>query len=740
MAYENRLDDRQALELDGVELVRDFPPVPTKPDMKISWNSPDYYMYEGKPSGFGHFGTIARMANGDIVAVYQEQVTGTHYANDPSRRDVCRLSCDGGYTWSESTVIGTEPRIHQSVCPLSDGSIWLASVQKPDGRYYIPRSSDNGKTWNFDLEGVKNFVRAIQMSNGEIIAASAGVDEDGQEGRAVVITDPEGSKWETIFLKDQCGYQRDEWWLTETAEPGVLYALLRDQSQSNYLSQAWSRDYGRTWEGYSPSGVWFSPRPSRPYVTKLPDGTLVGIHSERGHGRIIAIPSFDGGKNWYRDAGVVVLDGINGWLTESHGYCSAAYTNDDLLLVAWYAGARSEMDPECKGRALYASHIDPRYFRRPGRGVRLAAEPPAAGLPAAGKPAAGKPAAISAVTDPNLICRWSFEEESRTAGRPDPCFDSVSGNYGRTTRVGRSDGKIGGSLRFNGRDSFVEIPDAPDMRVPNFFTLECFFRAESTGAMQALISKRPYYYLGLGEDRLSFQIGDPQNRGMPLLKIESGNEIEPNRWYHAAASLGIPSDGYVHARLYLDGVKVADVKPAEHGMRQENYKTGSGSYYVDAKPEFGPLYHEYAVFSGYQVISAMNLYLGADNITQRDFYSGDLDEVALYRRCLLDRDIAALAKRSYPTERSGFVTSAPIVQEGHGWGLLRAETDEPSGTEVVFSLLDENGRTLKTELKSNDTLADVEELSVRLRAELKTNDPSVSPTLRLWGMYGVIDE
>ena len=697
-------------------MIRDYPPVPTKPELKISWDDPGYYTYEGKPAGFGHFGTVARLANGRIIAVYQEQITGTHGPDDPSRRDVCRTSTDGGYTWSESVVIGTEPRIHMSVCPLQDGSVWLGSVQKPDGKHYIPRSNDCGKTWDFTLEGPEGFVRASQMSNGEIIAASSGVDEDGNQGRAVIITDPEGSKWETIFLRDQCGYQRDEWWITETAETGVLYALMRDQSQANYLSQAWSYDYGRTWHGYSPSGVWFSPRPSRPYVTTLPDGTLVGIHSERGHGRIIAVPSYDEGRNWHREASVVVLDGINGWLTGSHGYCSAAYTDEGMLLVAWYAGARPEMDPDCNGRAFYATHIDPKYFKRPYSGVRLAT----------GSGSAGS----------SLIGRWSFEDDP-----PGIACDSIAGNWGRSVRVGRCPGRIGRALHFNGTSSMVEIPDTPEMRVPNFFSIECFFRPDAVAEQQALISKRPFYYLGIAEGRLSFELGDPRREDMPVFRLLSEHDLEPGSWFHAVASYGIHGDGYVRARLYLDGEKIADVKPADHGMRPEDYQGAAGSYYVDMRPESGPLYYEYARFSGYQVDSSMNLHLGVDNSTRTGFFAGDLDEVSLYGRCLRDNEIRVLSRRGYSTEGPGVLTSGPIHVEGHGWGRLRADTDEPAGTTVAFRILDESGsQVLKDDVRPDDSLDGIPNLALRMEAELRTDNAAVTPVLRLWGMAGVIDE
>ena len=61
-----RCDFRGAdnLSLSGVEMVRDYAPIPAKPDLRVSWEKPDYYLHDGKPAGYGHFGQLARLPSG----------------------------------------------------------------------------------------------------------------------------------------------------------------------------------------------------------------------------------------------------------------------------------------------------------------------------------------------------------------------------------------------------------------------------------------------------------------------------------------------------------------------------------------------------------------------------------------------------------------------------------------------------------------------------------------------------
>ncbi len=716
-AYSNDFQKAEGLSLDGAEMIRDFPPVGQVPSVRISWNKPDYYVVDGKPSGFGHFGQLERLPNGHLIACCQEQATGSHGADDPTRRTVCRVSIDGGYTWSDSRPVSTESGLHWGLCALDDGTIWLAPVVRKEGKRYIPRSTDEGKTWDFSMASEEGFFRfTIQMSNGEMLGLRTTSDETGRKCRGVVITNPEGSKWERIPLGAQAGYQCDECWITETGTPGQLYLLMRDQSQAHYYSQSWSDDYGRTWYGYSPSGVWFSTRPSRPHVTCLPDGTLVAVHAERAHGRIMAVPSFDNGKTWHRDASICVLDGHGGWLTGSHGYCDSALTDEGLLMASWYAGAKAEMDPECNGRGFYGGHIDPRYFKRPCNGIRLATT--------------GDP------EDARLIGRWSFEDEVSEV-----VYDSVNGNYGRAQHIGLTAGKVGGGILFNGTDSQIEVPDTPEGRVPNFFTIECFFRAGDVQRPQALISKRPYYYLGVADGKLNFQLGDPNNENMPTIRVEGETTLEAGRWYHALATTGVGYSGYRYMWLYLDGEQEVEVNPYHEGLNNDNLKAGNGSYYVDMRPDAGPMYYGYGLYDGYHTPHSKNLHLGVDNITGTDFFGGELDEISLYGRMMYPDEVVQMATRGYITEKPGVVSSDVITMDGPAWGNFRAETYTPEGTAITFAILDESGeKVLKDNVNPGDSLGDIKAIALRIEAKLSTSDPSVSPVLKLWGMAGTIDE
>ena len=344
-------------------------------------------------------------------------------------------------------------------------------------------------------------------------------------------------------------------------------------------------------------------------------------------------------------------------------------------------------------------------------------------------------AATGGIQDPQLVGRWSFEGDQRdiVIGRPN-C------DYGKATRVARTEGKIGRAVRFDGSDSNVLIRDTPSMRVPNFFTVECFFRADRLEGQQAIVAKRPYYYLGIDGDKLTFQFGPPpgdQSEGMPTFRVDGETAIEAGRWYHVAAAVGTPHHSYKTASLYLDGQKIKFEYLGRAGMGRD-WSYAKSAYYLDLRPEKGPAFMNYGRYEGYQVPDSAHLHLGADNMTAKSFFQGALDEVTLYGRCLTAEEIDKLAKRGYT---SGRVTTDPIPLDGAGWGIFQAKTETPEGTAIRFDVLDgKTDEVLHPDAKPGDSLQDIKAKLIRLRAELSTKDPRVTPVLRSWAITGTGDD
>ena len=712
-AFDDRLDTDRGRTLQGVELIPRMHPVRDEPEVHVGADSERMKAGEKVRS---HFGRIASLPNGDLIVAYNERETGSH-SHDPTNHCLVRTSGDGGYTWDLPVVMDNEIRdraskgwhldnMHHGLTVLSDGTVWLAPARLDDDKYHVPRGTDGGKTWDFDLIAPAYMRYFHQMSNGEIIGVGASPKVEGlRSGRAVFITDTTAQKWERVDLGAQSGHEVDEACIVETGKPGELYILMRDQDRAHYYYNAWSPDFGRTWEGYAPSGVWYSLRPSMPFVTRTDDGILLALNSERSNGRIVVTPSFDGGRTWDLGRRIFVLDApAPGSLGGSHGYCSMASSGGDNWFGVWY-----------DARQFSGCSIDLGYIRRPFAGLRLAAG--------------------AAIDDPRPIARWSFEGKERNWMIGQPNRDD-----GKANLVARVDGRVGRAIRFNGNNSEVIVRDTPSVRVPSFFTIECWFRADRVEGEQALIAKRPYYYLGLAGDKITFQLGPPPGENPPrqVFRVDTEQAIEAGRWYHVAATVGTPYSSYKGARVYLDGKPAAFLDLTKDGMGRD-WSFNQAAYYLDARPEKGPAFMNYGKYKGYQVDPSAHLYFGVDNMTGQAHFQGSLDEVRLHGRCLAFAEIEKLAQSGYA--RSGSVTTDPIPLDGNGWGVFQAETDTPEGTAIKYAVLDANAeKVLRDNVKPGDSLHEIKDQTIRLQAELSTTNPSVSPVLKTWAITGTTDD
>ena len=712
-AFDDRLDAPGRRTLEDLEPIPRMHPVQTTPEVEVGADST---RMQAGAKVRSHFGKVARLRNGHLIVVYNEQETSAH-SPDPTIHMLVRTSPDGGYTWSQDVRVDTPVRdriarayqighAHHGLVVHANGDIWLAPVELDDERLHIPRSRDGGRTWDFELIA-PDYMRDFHlMSNGELIAFGCEKGPEGlRMGRAVYITDASASRWEAINLREQSGFECDEAALVETATPGEIYMLMRDQDRAHYYHNAWSSDYGRTWHGYAISGIWYSLRPSMPFVTRTRDGILLAVNSERSNGRQVITPSFDGGRTWDLARRIFFLDapGPRGSLGGSHGYCTMAEVDDDTWFVTWYDTT-----------AFRGATVDIGYIRRPHAGLRLSAAAP--------------------LKEDPLIGRWSFEDDRRDYMVGSPHRDDV-----KAERVARDDGPIGRAARFNGTTSLAIVRDAPTMRVPSFFSVECSFRAGRIDGEQALVAKRPFYYLGLVDDRLTFQLGPgADDDAMPTFRVDAETPIAPDRWYHVVATVGTPHRSYKGARLYLDGAPVGYLNLSHEGMGRD-WSYAKAAYYLDRRPEHGPMYMNYGEYQGYQALAASHLHFGVDNTTRENHFQGALDEVALYGRCLAVTEVRTLAQRAHASR--GAVTTDPIPLDGDAWGVFQADTVTPADTAVRFDVLAADGdAVLVAAVEPGDSLHALKVKSLRLRAELTTADPKRTPVLKSWAITGSGDD
>jgi formylglycine-generating enzyme required for sulfatase activity len=128
-------------------------------------------------------------------------------------------------------------------------------------------------------------------------------------------------------------------------------------------------------------------------------------------------------------------------------------------------------------------------------------------------------------------------------------------------------GGAGNCLDFDGVDDYVQIADHDDLDLVTNFTIECWFRADSLGGLQGLVSKYQAhgthgYLLRLDGTELDFDEQDT-----------SGLGLQTGVWYHVAAV----TDGGTRS-LYVNGINEA-IDATGHNVKANSDPIRLGSDY-----------------------------------------------------------------------------------------------------------------------------------------------------------------
>lgn len=355
---------------------------------------------------YAAFPDIIRLHNGDLLMVTRE---GTHHMEDIEHGRVTgRLSNDGGRTWGEAMVVcdtldvdDRDPFAYQT----ADGVIWVGcqgqrpwpdrakklieqgkKVVEQDYDANIVRSLDGGKTWEEPILVSKtikgdNFIMypVMEMSNGEFLWMGCSpmwkIHEDGTREwltpqkkvyhQTSILKNPKAKKdfqWET-HTHPQLG-EFDEWDIVEL-DPGHLICILRSTPAYRHggnkeFAQAESFDYGRTWKNCRLSGIVHNYN-NRPRIDKLTDGTLLVSYGLRRESKIVAIPSFDGGKTWPADRRVTVLHNPAYGPTGDFSYTAMVPAGENEYLFIYYAYPGK---PGSRHRGIYGNFVPAKAFQR----------------------------------------------------------------------------------------------------------------------------------------------------------------------------------------------------------------------------------------------------------------------------------------------------------------------------------------------------------------------------------------
>ena len=128
--------------------------------------------------------SLARAANGDLVAAFRSARPGIPAPSDHWRSIITSRSTDNGKTWSEPDVHFLYGYVHESFLNLPDGRLlmtYAARIGELEGRMYhgieAVVSHDNGKTWDWEhryilfrgTEGCMHSPQSALLSDGRVL-------------------------------------------------------------------------------------------------------------------------------------------------------------------------------------------------------------------------------------------------------------------------------------------------------------------------------------------------------------------------------------------------------------------------------------------------------------------------------------------------------------------------------------------------------------------------------------------
>jgi len=322
--------------------------------------------------------------------------------------------------------------------------------------------------------------------------------------------------------------------------------------------------------------------------------------------------------------------------------------------------------------------------------------------PVAGDDPGGHAAAVQALNPPSF---WRLGESSGTTAG-DSGSSANDGTFNGVTlgETGALDGDSDTAARFGG-DNHVEIPHSDDYLLDNG-TVQLWFKADNLNSKQALFSK-DHTNLGTGGHLTMWATdnGTVQVRLQDAVSgdnfVESGSVLNAGQWHHVVFTFGARG-----MELYVDGQ-----------LQDTNGYTGGTSATSGGAGNFEPI-----ALGASTVVSDQGT---ANNLT--DFFSGVMDEVALFGGQLSAQEIAdlyATGVRDYTVAENGTLTvsaaegllvndvdpqgqglevdgAAPVNGSSYGTLTLNADgsfTYQPdpefNGTDVfTYRAIDDDGNT-----------------------------------------------
>ena len=322
----------------------------------------------------GATGSMVELKNGSVLFAHANP---EHWTNNKQSGIVARISRDRGRSWGEPFLLQKNvarlATLQPSLLRLKSGEILFGydvmnryegpDIRLYDGKYYVRRSQDEGKTWSDPVCATPhpsyhtvNPDQVIQLSSGRIIVPaerthSIGGGEAGHMAAMCYWSD-DGFTWVPCKNPVDVGTTTEEPSIAELND-GRLIMVFRNRS--GYVGRAYSSDQGDTWTdvGYldlpsplAPQTIKRIPKtgdlllfwlnnPAAPGLAKRETQPIVQIGEiKRPRGAVraplSAAISRDGGKTWGH------VHDLTSDPDGDYGY-TGVYFLDDFALVNYHS-------------------------------------------------------------------------------------------------------------------------------------------------------------------------------------------------------------------------------------------------------------------------------------------------------------------------------------------------------------------------------------------------------------------
>lgn len=235
---------------------------------------------------------------------------------------------------------------------------------------------------------------------------------------------------------------------------------------------------------------------------------------------------------------------------------------------------------------------------------------------------------ISFAAEKDIVAYWNFDEGTGQAAK------DVTGNKHDGKIVGTPkwvDGKFGKALEFDGKTTYVEVPDATDLAIDTTLTFAAWFKPNVTinaanNGFRMMTKNNDYFFLfnydaggGKGLGNLGFLVKDPS--GANHVVDSTTAEWKAGTWYHAAGTF----DGK-QLKIYINGVLEAT-----------------------------------ADYVGKIGTSKLTLWIGADDAPS--YFQGAIDEVRIYKAASTEAEVKQFMNT--------IAAVAPSDKSATAWGKIK---------------------------------------------------------------------